>query len=104
VSTRLIPGLALAALLALAPQGALARAVPVGTGSGTDGGDTAAVRVFANCTALNKVYRHGVGKPGSRDRVSGRSRPVTTFLKNLAVYNANRKHDRDKDGVACEKR
>lgn len=63
-----------------------------------------AARVFANCTALNKVYRHGVGRKGARDRVSGSSRPVTNFAVNTAVYNANKKSDRDKDGVACEKR
>lgn len=55
---------------------------------------------YANCTALNKVYPHGVGKPGARDKTSGT--PVTNFTRNLAVYNANTKSDRDKDGIACE--
>ncbi len=64
----------------------------------------AAARVFANCTALNKVYRHGVGRKGARDRVSGSSRPVTNFTVNTAVYNANKKSDRDRDGIACERR
>jgi hypothetical protein len=67
-------------------------------------GQTAAARVFANCTALNKTYRHGVGRRGARDRVSGSTRPVTKFTVNTAVYNANTKSDRDKDGIACEKR
>jgi Excalibur calcium-binding domain len=65
---------------------------------------TAAARVFANCTAMNKVYPHGVGRKGAKDRVSGSTKPVTTFAVNTAVYNANKKSDRDKDGVACEKR
>jgi hypothetical protein len=58
-------------------------------------------RTFDNCTALNKVYPHGVGRPGARDRTSGT--PVTTFKRSTALYNANSKSDRDKDGVACEK-
>jgi hypothetical protein len=58
---------------------------------------------YPNCLALNKVYRHGVGKPGARDHVSGSSRPVTTFTRSLAVYNANTGRDRDRDGIACEK-
>jgi hypothetical protein len=63
-----------------------------------------AVRVFANCAALNRVYPHGVGRKGARDHVSGTSRPVTNFTVNTTLYNANRNRDRDRDGVACEKR
>lgn len=58
---------------------------------------------YKNCTALNKVYAHGVGKKGARDRTSG-SRPVTNFRVNTTVYRANTHLDRDKDGIACEKR
>lgn len=61
----------------------------------------ASAKEFANCTALNKVYPHGVGKPRARDHSTGT--PVTTFTKNTAVYSANIKSDRDRDGVACEK-
>ena len=57
---------------------------------------------YKNCTALNKVYPHGVGRTGSRDRASGT--PVTNFKVNSSVYAANSGSDRDKDGVACEKR
>ena len=57
---------------------------------------------FSNCTALNKVYPHGVGKSGGRDKTSGT--PVTTFTVNTSVYNANAGSDRDKDGIACEKK
>lgn len=56
---------------------------------------------FKNCAALNKVYKHGVGKPGAKDRSS---RPVTNFKRSTALYNANKGKDRDKDGIACEKR
>ncbi len=67
---------------------------------------------FKNCTALNKVYPHGVGKPGAKDHSS--SKPVTNFKVDKALYQANDGPrntktgeydlDRDNDGVACEKR
>jgi hypothetical protein len=70
--------------------------------------DTAlAAKKYPNCKALNKVYPHGVGKPGAKDKVNGKYRPgrsVTTWTKNRAVYNANTARDGDKDGVACEKK
>jgi uncharacterized membrane protein len=60
---------------------------------------------YANCAALNKVYQHGVAKKGAKDKVRGTTRPVTTFLVYTAAYNLNKaKLDRDKDGIACEKR
>ena len=59
-------------------------------------------KTYKNCTALNKVYKHGVAKKGARDRTSGT--PVTTFKVSTKLYNANKKSDRDKDGVACEKK
>jgi hypothetical protein len=63
-----------------------------------------AAKKYANCTALNRVYPHGVGKSGAVDRVAGKTKPVRNFTKNNAVYAANAKSDRDKDGLACEKR
>ena len=63
-----------------------------------------AAKKYANCTALNRVYPHGVGKSGAVDRVAGKTKPVRNFIKNNAVYAANAKSDRDKDGIACEKR
>lgn len=62
----------------------------------------AKAKTFKNCTELNKKYKHGVGKPGAKDKTSGT--PVTNFKKDKALYNANKKSDRDKDGIACEKR
>ncbi len=61
----------------------------------------AAPKRFANCTAMNKVYAHGVGRPGAVDSTSGKR--VTTFKRDTALYNANASSDRDKDGIACEK-
>lgn len=56
---------------------------------------------FKNCTALNKVYPHGVGKSNAKDKTSGTR--VTNFKKSNSVYAENKKSDRDKDGIACEK-
>lgn len=72
-------------------------------GSHTPASAAAAPKKYANCTALNKVYKHGVGRSGARDHVSGKSKPVTNFTVNTAVYNKNKALDRDKDGIACEK-
>lgn len=63
-----------------------------------------AARHFVNCTAMHRVYPHGVGKVGAHDRVSGHSKPVTTFTRSNALYAANRGSDRDHDGISCEKR
>jgi hypothetical protein len=68
----------------------------------------AAPKHYRNCTALNKDYPHGVGRPGARDKTSGT--PVTNFKVSGSLYNANDggagEHDldRDNDGIACEKR
>jgi hypothetical protein len=70
----------------------------------TAGPAEAAAKTYKNCDAMHRDYPHGVGKPGARDRVSGASKPVTTFTKSAAVYAKNTKSDRDKDGIACEKR
>ena len=67
----------------------------------TTGGVADAARTYANCTKLNRVYPHGVGKPGARDKTSGT--PVTNFKRSRALYRANKGSDRDGDGIACEK-
>jgi hypothetical protein len=58
---------------------------------------------YKNCTKLNKVYPHGVGKKGAKDKVSGKTEPVTNFTVSKKTYKLNKKSDRDKDGIACEK-
>lgn len=60
-----------------------------------------AAKSYRNCTALNRDYPHGVGRPGARDNTSGT--PVTNFKRSRSLYNANRSRDRDRDGIACEK-
>lgn len=61
---------------------------------------------FRNCSEMNRVYPHGVGRVGAKDKTSGT--PVTTFARNNALYDAifrNRPSlDRDRDGIACERR
>ena len=59
-------------------------------------------KTFNNCTELNKVYPHGVGLPNAKDKTSGT--PVTNFKRSKPLYLANTKSDRDKDGIACEKK
>jgi hypothetical protein len=62
--------------------------------------DGAKPRMFKNCTAVNKVYPHGIAKNFKvikrADGLTGR--PFVSFK----LYMANHTRDRDKDGVACE--
>ena len=60
----------------------------------------AAARVFKNCTELNKVYPGGVALPGAVNS-GGMTKNAPKYDK--ALYEANKKSDRDKDGIACEK-
>ena len=60
----------------------------------------AAAKVFKNCTELNKVYPGGVALPGAVNS-GGVTKKEPKYDK--ALYNANKKSDRDKDGIACEK-
>ena len=57
---------------------------------------------YPSCAVLNARHPHGVGLPTARDRTSGT--PVTTFLRNAALYRLNTGRDRDRDGIACERR
>jgi hypothetical protein len=63
-------------------------------------------RLYKNCTNLNTKYPHGVGRRLARDRTSGE--PVRNFKRNTATYLLAMRHnkglDRDKDGIACEKK
>lgn len=54
---------------------------------------------YKNCTALVKVYPHGVGKSGAHDKGGD----VTNFTRDNKTYAKNKKSDRDKDGIACER-
>ena len=60
----------------------------------------AVAKVFKNCTELNKVYPGGVALPGAIN-AGGATMKEPKYDK--ALYIANKKSDRDKDGIACEK-
>lgn len=60
---------------------------------------------YKNCTNLQKIYPHGVGRRTAVDQTSGT--PVTTFKRSNKIYNAankaNSRLDGDDDWIACEK-
>ena len=60
----------------------------------------AAAKEFKNCTELNRVYPGGVAMPGA---INSGGKTKKTPKYNKALYLANQKSDRDKDGIACEK-
>ena len=60
----------------------------------------AAAKKFKNCTELNKVYPGGVALPGAVN-AGGATKKEPKYDK--ALYIANKKSDRDGDGIACEK-
>lgn len=82
--------------------------IGVATGSGliADAASAKTVPIvhFKNCTAMHKTYPHGVGRKGAKDKVRGKTKPVTTFYVNTTLYNANTRLDADHDGIACEKK
>jgi len=60
----------------------------------------AAAKKFKNCTELNKVYPGGVALLGAVN-AGGKTKKTPKYDK--ALYDANKKSDRDGDGIACEK-
>ena len=60
----------------------------------------AAAKKFKNCTELNNVYPGGVALPGAVN-TGGAIKKEPKYDK--ALYTANKKSDRDGDGIACEK-
>ncbi|HEU5483357.1 MAG TPA: excalibur calcium-binding domain-containing protein [Microlunatus sp.] len=82
---------------AIAPAGSLAAPAPA----------AAAAKKYKNCTALHKAYSHGVKKSSStKDVVRSKGKTTKKSSKaktSKALYNANKKLDRDKDGIACER-
>ena len=60
----------------------------------------AAAKKFKNCTELNRIYPGGVALPGSVN-AGGATKKEPKYDK--AIYTANKKSDRDGDGIACEK-
>jgi Excalibur calcium-binding domain len=68
-----------------------------------------AAKAYANCTAINRVYSGGIARSGVKFNTTHyRGKVYHRALKghvkfSTALYEANRKSDRDKDGIACEK-
>lgn len=56
---------------------------------------------YKNCTELNKVYKGGVAKDAKVKNVGGKTK-YAPFVS-AELYNLNKKSDRDKDGIACER-
>ena len=71
-----------------------------------DPASAGATGVHKNCTNFNNTYPHGVGRKGAVDKTSGDR--VTNFFRSTKRYNRamdnNKGLDRDKDGIACEKK
>ena len=63
---------------------------------------SADVLKYATCKEMNKVYKNGVGLPDAKNMVNKKPKASKHFV-DIALYNANIKSDRDKDGIACEK-
>jgi hypothetical protein len=59
----------------------------------------AGAKTYANCTELRKDYRGGVARPGAVNQ-GGATKNTPHY--DSALYEANTKSDRDKDGIACE--
>jgi len=60
----------------------------------------ATAKKFKNCSELNKVYPGGVALPGAVNK-GGAIKKEPKYDK--ALYTANKKSDRDGDGIACER-
>ena len=59
-------------------------------------------QTFKTCKELNKTYKYGVGLEGAQNMVKGKPK-ASKHLVDVAIYEANKKSDGDKDGIACEK-
>ncbi|WP_353853797.1 excalibur calcium-binding domain-containing protein [Bacillus sp. Bos-x628] len=56
---------------------------------------------YKNCKALNKVYKGGVAKSKNTRNKGGKTKYKPYVSK--ALYEKNKRLDRDKDGIACER-
>ncbi|TWX35610.1 excalibur calcium-binding domain-containing protein [Frigoribacterium sp. ACAM 257] len=71
---------------------------------------TTAAKTYANCTAVQKAWSGGIAKPGVKVNLVTPAKGAVEKRKlkgtvkfDKALYAANSKLDRDKDGIACEK-
>lgn len=61
----------------------------------------AKAKTYKNCTELNKDYKGGVAQSSKVKNKGGKTKYKPSVSK--ALYDANKKSDRDKDLIACEK-
>lgn len=59
------------------------------------------VVTYKNCTELNKVYKGGVARSATVKNAGGKTK-YKPFVSQ-AIYDANKKRDRDKDLISCER-
>jgi hypothetical protein len=57
---------------------------------------------FTNCADMHGTYKGGVAKPGAKDHRKNGGHARHLPYVNAALYAANIRMDRDKDGIACE--
>ena len=56
-------------------------------------------KTYANCTEINKKYKGGIARNSKVKNKGGKS-TYKPFVSQ-ALYDANKKSDRDKDWIAC---
>lgn len=59
------------------------------------------VKTFANCKEINKVYAGGIARSSKAVNKGGKTKYKP--FASQALYDANKKSDRDKDNIACER-
>ncbi|MDM5197210.1 excalibur calcium-binding domain-containing protein [Fictibacillus enclensis] len=60
----------------------------------------AKVKTYKNCTEMHKDYKGGVSRAKNVKNKGGKTKYKPHVSK--ALYDANKKSDRDKDLIACE--
>jgi hypothetical protein len=83
---------------------AVATAALLAVGTAVTTADASVASRWTNCTALHRIWPHGVGRLHTHDHTSGV--PVTNFRHSNRLYHRAMLHnsglDRDKDHIACE--
>ncbi|KZE64097.1 hypothetical protein AWM68_13405 [Fictibacillus phosphorivorans] len=79
----------------------LATGLVLGVSSFPTEAATPKVKTYKNCTELNKAYKGGVSRAANVKNKGGKTKYKPYVSK--ALYDANKKSDRDKDLIACER-
>lgn len=59
------------------------------------------LKTYKNCTEINKVYPGGIARASNVKNKGGATKHKPYV--NLKLYDLNKKSDRDKDLIACER-